>query len=188
MTVDGAAAQVCEICGAFFDRTKQSKVDDHIMGKLHMGYARLKVTIERLGEDVARVRGVQERKAAEEGTKESVFERNARLARTAGQITEVKEGEGKEEGRGSRERSRRRSKSRERKRSSDRRRRSRSSERRRRSRSSDRRRRSRSGGRRRSRERRDRSRERRGSRERRRERSRERRRSRSGERRRRSRS
>ena len=183
--------QVCEICGAFFDRTKQSKVDDHIMGKLHMGYARLKVTIDRLGEDVTRVRGVQEKKAAEEGVKESVFERNARLARTAGQITEVKaEGEAKEEGRGSRERekSKRRSKSRERKRSSDRRKRSRSSERKRRSKSSERRRRSRSGGRRRSRERKDRSKERRGSRERRREKSRERRRSRSGERRRRSRS
>jgi len=187
----GRQMEVCEICGAFFDRTKQSKVDDHIMGKLHMGYARLKVTIDRLGEDVTRVRGVQEKKAAEEGGKESVFERNARLARTAGQITEVKaEGEAKEEGRGSRERekSKRRSKSRERKRSSDRRKRSRSSERKRRSKSSERRRRSRSGGRRRSRERKDRSKERRGSRERRREKSRERRRSRSGERRRRSRS
>jgi len=86
----GRQMEVCEICGAFFDRTKQSKVDDHIMGKLHMGYARLKVTIDRLGEDVTRVRGVQEKKAAEEGVKESVFERNARLARTAGQITEVK--------------------------------------------------------------------------------------------------
>lgn len=41
--------EVCEVCGAFLIvGDAQSRVDDHLMGKQHMGYAKIKATIEEL--------------------------------------------------------------------------------------------------------------------------------------------
>jgi len=184
--------EVCEICGAFMnfwvgqnDTQTQSRMDDHLMGKMHIGYARLRVTVDTLGEEVKRYRAIVDQEK-EANKKETVFERNARLAREGGEEAmpaaegseekpknkEIKEEKEKEDSSSSKPRRRSRSKSRERKRS-------RSRDRRRRSRSRDDR-----DKRRRSRERRDRSKEK----ERKRNREDERKRSRSRDRKRRSRS
>lgn len=41
--------EVCQICGAFLIvNDSQSRVDDHLMGKQHMGYARIKATLEEM--------------------------------------------------------------------------------------------------------------------------------------------
>uniref|UniRef100_A0A8C5VYW6 Luc7-like protein n=1 Tax=Microcebus murinus TaxID=30608 RepID=A0A8C5VYW6_MICMU len=51
-TIESFAAQekqmeVCEVCGAFLIvGDAQSRVDDHLMGKQHMGYAKIKATVE----------------------------------------------------------------------------------------------------------------------------------------------
>ena len=38
--------EVCEVCGAFLIvGDAQSRVDDHLSGKQHVGYARIKATI-----------------------------------------------------------------------------------------------------------------------------------------------
>lgn len=53
-TADLAAAQekqmeVCDTCGAFLIvGDAQSRIDDHLMGKQHMGYARLRSAIEEI--------------------------------------------------------------------------------------------------------------------------------------------
>lgn len=53
-TIESFAAQekqmeVCEVCGAFLIvGDAQSRVDDHLMGKQHMGYAKIKSTVEEL--------------------------------------------------------------------------------------------------------------------------------------------
>ncbi|KYO31067.1 luc7-like protein 3 isoform D [Alligator mississippiensis] len=55
-TIESFAAQekqmeVCEVCGAFLIvGDAQSRVDDHLMGKQHMGYAKIKATVEDLKE------------------------------------------------------------------------------------------------------------------------------------------
>ena len=39
--------EVCEICGAFLIvGDAQSRVDDHLQGKQHVGYARIKAAVE----------------------------------------------------------------------------------------------------------------------------------------------
>ena len=39
--------EVCEVCGAFLIvGDAQSRVDDHLQGKQHMGYAKIKSTLE----------------------------------------------------------------------------------------------------------------------------------------------
>ena len=41
--------EVCEVCGAFLIiGDAQTRVDDHLQGKQHMGYAKIKSTIEEL--------------------------------------------------------------------------------------------------------------------------------------------
>ena len=41
--------EVCEICGAFLIvGDAQSRVDDHLQGKQHVGYARIKATVEEM--------------------------------------------------------------------------------------------------------------------------------------------
>nr|CAI9701541.1 unnamed protein product [Rangifer tarandus platyrhynchus] len=55
-TIESFAAQekqmeVCEVCGAFLIvGDAQSRVDDHLMGKQHMDYAKIKATVEELKE------------------------------------------------------------------------------------------------------------------------------------------
>lgn len=39
--------EVCEVCGAFLIvGDAQQRIDDHLMGKQHMGYARLRAAVE----------------------------------------------------------------------------------------------------------------------------------------------
>lgn len=51
-TAELAAAQekqmeVCEVCGAFLIvGDAQQRIDDHLMGKQHMGFARLKAAVD----------------------------------------------------------------------------------------------------------------------------------------------
>lgn len=53
-TAELAAAQekqmeVCDVCGAFLIvGDAQQRIDDHLMGKQHVGYARLKMAMEEL--------------------------------------------------------------------------------------------------------------------------------------------
>jgi len=127
--------EVCETCGCFqIKGDAQTRIDDHLMGKLHMGYARMRASVDTILEERRKEREVKE-KLREERRKAEEEEKAKRKEERAS-----KDGD-----------SRRRSRSR------DRKRRSRSRERRR-SRSRDRKRSSRSRERR---ERRDRSRERR---------------------------
>ena len=41
--------EVCNVCGAFLVvNDAQQRVDEHLMGKQHMGYAKLRVTVDDL--------------------------------------------------------------------------------------------------------------------------------------------
>lgn len=41
--------EVCEVCGAFLIvGDAQQRVDDHLMGKQHVGYARLKEAVDEI--------------------------------------------------------------------------------------------------------------------------------------------
>lgn len=144
--------EVCETCGCFqIKGDAQTRIDDHLMGKLHMGYARMRASVDVILEERRKEREVKE-KLREERKKVEEEEKG-------------KEGERVKEERGSKDRDRKR-----RSRSRDRKRRSRSRERRR-TRSRERKRpSSRSRERRENRERRDRSRERKERRDRSRER------------------
>merc|ERR1719320_1364522 len=144
--------EVCETCGAQFVSDSQARIDDHLMGKVHIGFNRLRASVPELKETLNTAREAmaleRERKIAEDAQKNGE------------KLLEGKDGEGKRSR--SRDRKKRsRSRDRKRSRSRDRRNRSRSRDRRR-SRSRDRRDRRRS---------RSRSRDRRRSRERRRSRS-----------------
>lgn len=47
--------EVCEVCGAFLIvGDAQSQVDDHLMGKQYMGYAKIKATVEELKEKLGK--------------------------------------------------------------------------------------------------------------------------------------
>ena len=49
MTAQEKQMEVCEVCGAFLIiGDAQTRVDDHLQGKQHMGYAKIKSTIEEL--------------------------------------------------------------------------------------------------------------------------------------------
>lgn len=144
--------EVCEVCGCFqFKGDAQTRVDDHLSGKLHNGYVKMRDAVDKINEDRRRERELKE-KIREERRKADEEEREKR----------------KEE-RFSKDRERKRSRSRDRERDrKEYRKRSRSKDRQRRSRSRDKeRRRSRSRDRK---ERRDRSRDRGGRRDRSRER------------------
>lgn len=59
-TAELAAAQekqmeVCDVCGAFLIvGDAQQRIDDHLMGKQHVGYARLKSALQEIMVSVAR--------------------------------------------------------------------------------------------------------------------------------------
>jgi len=170
------AMEVCEVCGAFLvigDAQQssgkiQQRIDDHLLGKQHVGYARLRAAYNRINDDKLKARADRDkeieesRKAREEERKERekkrAEERSKRKSRSRSRSRDRKRSRSR-----SRSRERRRRRSRSRSRSRDRRR-SRSRDRRRsrsRSRSRDRRRRSRSRSRDRRRRSRSRSRDRR---------------------------
>lgn len=49
MSAQEKQMEVCEVCGAFLIiGDAQTRVDDHLQGKQHMGYAKIKSTIEEL--------------------------------------------------------------------------------------------------------------------------------------------
>merc|ERR1719500_215654 len=51
------AMEVCETCGAFLIvGDAQQRIDDHLMGKLHVGYARMRATVEQVQEERKRAR------------------------------------------------------------------------------------------------------------------------------------
>lgn len=146
--------EICNVCGAFLVvGDAQQRMDEHLMGKQHMGYARIRSYI-----DGRRQKVINEEQEREDRLKKEREEREKERERERERRRQVeKEREERERRRRSRSRSRRRSRSRSRhrrrsrSRSRDRRRRSRSRSRhrRRRSRSRDRKsRRSRSRGRR----------------------------------------
>ncbi|KAJ1526952.1 hypothetical protein ONE63_008500 [Megalurothrips usitatus] len=71
-TADLAAAQekqmeVCDVCGAFLIvGDAQSRIDDHLMGKQHMGYARLRAAIEEIQTSRVKAREEKEKRREEE--------------------------------------------------------------------------------------------------------------------------
>ncbi len=133
------AMEVCETCGAFLIvGDAQQRIDDHLGGKLHIGYAKLRDAVNEIEEGRRKAREVREKEAEERRKK--------------------RDEEGKEES-SRRRRSRSRERRRSRERGGDHRRRSRSRERRR-SRDRDHRRRSRDRSRERSSRHRSRSRDR----------------------------
>jgi len=151
------AMEVCEVCGAFLIvGDAQQRIDDHLMGKLHVGYARLRASVDQLLEERRRVRELKEKE------KDKEIEERRKRREEAGEgvdetiVKKEKEVEKRSGERETKSRDRKRSRSRERKRS-------RSKDRRHRSRSRDRGDRRSGGDRRdrdRSRERRDRDRDR----------------------------
>merc|ERR1711881_587959 len=51
------AMEVCETCGAFLIvGDAQQRIDDHLMGKQHVGYARLKASVDQILEERRKVR------------------------------------------------------------------------------------------------------------------------------------
>ena len=147
------AMEVCETCGAFLIvGDAQQRIDDHLMGKLHVGYARMRATVEQVQEERRRVR--EQREA--EKDKEIEERRKRREEAGAGAGGDEARDDKKSISRDRDNRDRRRSRSRDRDR-----RRSRSRDRRDRERYRDRGdRRDRSRDRHRDRDRRDRSRDR----------------------------
>ena len=66
------AMEVCETCGAFLIvGDAQARIDDHLMGKLHVGYARLRASVDQMLEDRAKKREEREKSEKEEGKKRS---------------------------------------------------------------------------------------------------------------------
>jgi len=161
--------EVCETCGAQFVSDSQARIDDHLMGKVHIGYAMIRKVVPALRDEMSAAREAmaleRERELAERAARNG-----ENLAKMATEGSAPAEGEAvRSRSREAKSKEPRRSKSggRKRSRSRDRKQRSRSRDRRKRSRSRDNRRerkRSRSRDRKRSRSRdrkRSRSRERR---------------------------
>lgn len=164
-TIESFAAQekqmeVCEVCGAFLIvGDAQSRVDDHLMGKQHVGYATIKSTVEKLKEKLRkkteepdrddRLKKDEKEREPEDGKKrrdEEEKSRDRERRKRSGSRsrhssrTSDERGSRSRDHRRSRSRDRRRSRSRERQRSRDRaERKHRSRSRERRSRSRDRR-------------------------------------------------
>ena len=149
------AMEVCDTCGAFLIvGDAQQRIDDHLMGKQHIGYARLRATVERIQEERKKAREARD-KEAEDRWRQREKEAEERRKMREKESEERKRSRRDKERKRSRSRSRDRRRSRDRDRDRDRAKRSRSRDRKRRSRSRDRRR-SRSRDRRRSRSRGDR--------------------------------
>lgn len=152
--------EVCQVCGALLVvGDVQQRIDEHLMGKQHAGYARIRAFVEdwkQKKNQTDEEREARLKKEREEREKEREKEREERRQR---EKEREKEREEREREREEREKKRReeREKERERERDRSRRRRSRSRDRHRRSRSRGRRSRSRSRDRHRSHRRRSRS-------------------------------
>ena len=77
------AMEVCETCGAFLIvGDAQARIDDHLMGKLHVGYARLRASVDIILGERARAREEREVLAlGERETKETEKERRRSRSR-----------------------------------------------------------------------------------------------------------
>ena len=118
--VQQKAMEVCETCGAFLIvGDAQQRIDDHLLGKQHMGYSRLRAAIDKV---------LEEKKTAREEREKEVEERRKQREEEDAKKKSSSEDRKKE---GSRDEKRHRSRSRDR--GSSRRKSSRSRERRRRS-------------------------------------------------------
>nr|XP_009861643.1 luc7-like protein 3 isoform X2 [Ciona intestinalis] len=77
--------EVCEVCGAFLIvGDAQTRVDDHLMGKQHMGYAKIKATIAELKDKLSKAsfQNVPERKIdSRNGKRSSSRDRKDRRSR-----------------------------------------------------------------------------------------------------------
>jgi len=152
MGADGAfgpqkAMEVCEICGAFLIvGDAQTRIDDHLMGKQHVGYARLRAGVDTILEDRRKRREERDKEKeaeVEERRKKREEERKSKDKSVAKDksvtreksVTKDKESSSKDDKKGDRKRSRSRKRSRDRSRD---RKRSRSRSPRKRSRSRDR--------------------------------------------------
>ena len=119
--VQQKAMEVCETCGAFLIvGDAQQRIDDHLLGKQHMGYSRLRAAIDKV---------LEEKKTAREEREKEVEER--RKQREEEDAKKKSSSEDRKKKEGSRDEKRHRSRSRDR--GSSRRKSSRSRERRRRS-------------------------------------------------------
>jgi len=150
--------EVCETCGSFLIiNDAQSRIEDHIKGKQHIGYSKVKESLENMlelrrqrREDREKEREKKKEEDRESGERSSKEKDEDRSSRDKNSKSRKSRSRSRDRRRRSRSRSRDR---RRRSRSRDYRRRSRSRDHRRRSRSRDHRRRSRSRDRRRSRSR-----------------------------------
>jgi hypothetical protein len=80
------AMEVCDTCGAFLIvGDAQQRIDDHLMGKQHIGYARLRMAVENLLES--------RKKAREEREKEMEERRRARAEKDAAEDSSREEEE-----------------------------------------------------------------------------------------------
>jgi len=101
------AMEVCETCGAFLIvGDAQARIDDHLMGKLHVGYARLRASVDQMLEDRAKKREEREKAEKEEGKKRSE-ERSNRDERKRSRSRERKRSRSRDRGRRDRSRGRR---------------------------------------------------------------------------------
>lgn len=158
------AMEVCETCGAFLIvGDAQQRIEDHLMGKQHVGYARLRAAVAKIIEEKKKQREerekeLEERRKMREAEHQKEMEERQKRRESSEKRRESSEKQRRESSERRNSRRRSRSRDRRRSRSRDRKRRSRSRDRRRRSRSRERRRRSRSRSK--DRKRRSRSRER----------------------------
>jgi len=128
--VQQKAMEVCETCGAFLIvGDAQQRIDDHLLGKQHMGYARLRAAIDKIMEEKKKFREERE-KEVEDRRKHRDGESSEPKKRSSRESPDESKSDRKKRG-GSRER---RHRSRSRDRGGSRRKSSRSRERRRRSR------------------------------------------------------
>lgn len=113
------AMEVCETCGAFLIvGDAQARIDDHLMGKLHVGYARLRATVDQMLEDRAKKRAEREKSEKEEGKKKSDSRDDRKRSRSRdrkrSRSRDRKRSRSRDRGRRDRSRDRRRDRSRER--------------------------------------------------------------------------
>jgi hypothetical protein len=128
--VQQKAMEVCETCGAFLIvGDAQQRIDDHLLGKQHMGYARLRSAIDKIVDEKKKAREDRE-KEVDDRRKQREDEEKAEVDKKKKRSSKDSEDDRKKRD-GSRER---RNRSRSRDRGSSRRKSSRSRERRRRSR------------------------------------------------------
>jgi len=104
------AMEVCETCGAFLIvGDAQARIDDHLMGKLHVGYARLRASVDQMLEDRAKKREEREKTEKEEGKKRSEEKSERKRSRSR----ERKRSRSRDRGRRDRSKDGRRDRSRE---------------------------------------------------------------------------